>query len=265
MRTQPENTPQDEPRASRNANAPTSFSSLLTQEQKQTIEELTRAAEQPDASRFQRFRHLHGRAKADYFRQEFLWPLTAIILAVVLIVAIGMSMWSSAHRKTGLSVVSFDTVLTKAQGAKLQEQLQKAGISRDPIRVDTTYSFNGQAAAKLRIDAGTKSLDIVIAPSGLMRRLAAQGYLIDVLRYAPSSSLDAAVSYRGLHEATGQETLNGIGKGTKKRYALRADLSHQKALSSLRAPDGSSLQIGVFVQPAHPQAVRRFLVWADIR
>lgn len=240
-------------------------SSTLTKEQLETIGALSASSKQPEEGRFARFRRLHGREKAVYFRQEFLWPILGILLAIVLVVSLVTSIVSSKQKKTGLQVVSFADVLGPRQATALQKTLQAAHLATDPVRVDATYAYSGQASVKLRVDASTSNLDVVVATGPVMKKLAGMGYLADVHPYATAAAVSAAgVRYAGMRYATGSETQNKAGKGTVKTYALRLGKSGNPALRYLRSKDGKELEIGVFNAPPHAPAVKGLLRWTKL-
>lgn len=240
-------------------------SATLTPEQLETIEALSASLTKPEEGRFARFRRLRGREKAVYFRQEFLWPIAGILLAVVLVVSLVTSVVSSKQKKTGLQVVSFADVLGPKQATSLQKTLQAAHLAADPVRVDATYAYSGQTSVKLRIDASSNNLDVVVATAPVMKKLAGLGYLADVHAYAGADAVSAAgVRYAGMRYATGSQTQNKAGKGAVKTYALRLGKSGHPSVRDLRSKDGKNLQIGVFNRPLHAAAVKNLVRWARL-
>lgn len=250
-------------------NASRTSSPLLTDEQLAAVSDLSSSAKKPEKGRFARFRDLHGRQKADYFRQEFMWPLIGIVIAIAMVISITTSIVSSKSKKTGLQIVSFDTVMTPAQADKLAAHLNKKGtkekICADPIRLTASYELTGQASIKLRLDASAGSVDVVIATASAMKKIAGQGYLAPITSYAPKPAQKTAVSYRGMYYGTDSGKHNKPGKGPSKPYALPLSHSANSSVRSLRSKDGQQLQIGVFVKPAHPTAVKNLIRLADIR
>ncbi len=240
-------------------------SATLTREQLETIEALSASSKKPEEGRFARFRRLRGREKAVYFRQEFLWPIVGILLAVVLVISLVTSVVSSKQKKTGLQVVSFADVLGPKQATGLQKTLQAAHLATDPVRVDATYAYSGQTSVKLRVDASSSSLDVVVATAPVMKKLAGLGYLADVYAYAGEKAASAAgVRYAGMRYATGSETQNKAGKGAIRTYALRLGQSGNPSVRDLRSKDGKDLQIGVFNGPPHTAAVKNLIRWARL-
>ena len=241
---------------------PSSDSPLLSDDQLAAIHDLSQSAQAPKENRFATFKRLQSKAKRDYYRQEFMWPLIGIILDIVLVVSLTVSIVRSKQKKVGLQIVSFSTMMTQQTGRKLQDQLNRIHVSNDPVRVETAYEYNGQGAVKLRVDASTNSIDAVIATPEVMKILAEQGFLTDLSRYTTPQSLQFAVKYHGMHFASGKETLNKAGKGSKRYYALQLAKSDHHQLNSLTSTSGTHMQIAVFAGCPHPQAVKKLLAWA---
>lgn len=237
---------------------------LLSEGQLEAIRSLSSSEKTPKESRLHRFHRLHGKARADYFRQEFLWPLVGICLIVGMIVGIVTSSISSRSKKTGLQLISFDSLMSLNQEHELQKGLNSAHLVTDPVRVDTSFEDTGQETIKLRVNAATNSLDAIIATPSVMKKLAAAGYLADIRPYCDPQTASRAISYRGMHFARGKETLNKPGKGKAQPFALPLNRSHKALLRNLTSKDGSPMQIGVFNGPPHPKAIRKLFQWAQI-
>lgn len=230
----------------------------LTDEQRAAVEALSEPPAHAGESKFRIFRQLPAKDKPAYFREHFLVPLLAALLALALVVFVAVRI---AHRdeQPALYVAVVDSTLPLGEAAKLEEAYEHK-IGADVV-VDDYFDTAKDGLTKLQTLLASEQVDVIVAPPAVFEQLAGYGYLADLATALPAAQWQAlrgdARDFAGFDDSgvTDEVEQSGSGQGAALPYGLwLAD-----AASWHRYATDDDALVGIAVNTRQEAAAQAFL------
>lgn len=232
----------------------------LTDEQREAVETLSNAPEHAHESKLAVFNQLPMKAKPAYFREHFLVPLIAALVALAL-VAVLVVRFVTPDNRPKLYAAVLDGAIGTA-GAQTMQQRFADKLGQD-VTIDSYFDTSKDGLSKLQTMLAAKQIDVIIAPRATFQQLAGYGYLTNL-----KSSLDESlqtelagsmVSFNGFSDVeTDDPNASGTAKGASKPYGLQ--LRAAKGWSAFVSDDADVL-IGIAANTQQSSTACEFIDW----